>query len=77
MIKNITVSNNCAANKSVKVSWRTNQTFPDGVRSLIYIQNNATDTTMELPKVSNAAIVSLVVQNTAELNFLTMLLFCH
>lgn len=61
MINNITVSNNCAVNKSVTVSWRINQTFPDDVNSFIYIQNNATDKTMELPNVSNAAIVNLIV----------------
>ena len=53
MIENLTVSN-CAANKSVAVSWTINQTFPDDVINVTYIQNYGRSNMLwEFSKVSN------------------------
>lgn len=39
MIQNVTVSN-CTANKSVTVSWKINQTLPDDVLNIIYLESS-------------------------------------
>ena len=39
MIQNVTVSD-CTANKSVTVSWKINQTFPDDVLNIIYLESS-------------------------------------
>ena len=52
MIENLTVSS-CEANKSVTVSWTINQTFPDDVINVTYLEDyKRSDITWEFNKVS-------------------------
>ena len=54
MIDNLTISN-CTADKSVTVSWTINQTFPDDVNNVIYLEDyQKSGIYWEFDKVSNA-----------------------
>ena len=54
MIYNLTVSN-CTADKSVTVSWKINQTFPDDVNKVTYLEDyQKRGIYCEFDKVSNA-----------------------
>ena len=54
MIDNLTISN-CTADKSVTVSWTINQTFPDDVNNVTYLEDyQKSGIWWEFDKVSNA-----------------------
>ena len=54
MIDNLTISN-CTADKSVTVSWTINQTFPDDVNNVTYLEDyQKSGICWEFDKVSNA-----------------------
>ena len=54
MIDNLTISN-CTADKSVTVSWTINQTFPDDINNVTYLEDyQKSDIYWEFDKVSNA-----------------------
>ena len=54
MIDNLTISN-CTADKSVTVSWTINQTFPDNVNNVTYLEDyQKSGIWWEFDKVSNA-----------------------
>ena len=70
MIDNLTISN-CTADKSVTVSWKINQTFPDDVNNVIYLEDyQKRDIYWEFDKVSNAFSLKLFATLDADKNML-------